>query len=167
MKKLTITLILILTAVLYGCGIYSFSGTALAPDVNTITVYNIENRALRVNPALSNKLTEELKEKYRKFTKLRLTNDNGDLIVEGQIVSYETASIAVTAQEVAAQNRLTVTVKIVFTNVKYPKESFERSFAAFEDYSSALSLDAVEARLVDSIIEKITEEIFNATVANW
>jgi hypothetical protein len=122
---------------------------------------------MRVNPALSNALTEALKDKYRKLTKLRLVNDGGDLIIDAQITSYETASIAVTAQEVAAQNRLTVTLKLTFTNVKYPKESFERNFAEFEDYPSTSSLDAVESRLVDSIIEKLTDKIFNETVANW
>lgn len=165
MKKILI--IFTIAVLLSSCGIYSFSGTSIAPDVNSITVYNIENRAMRINPALSNNLTEELKEKYRRLTKLSLVNDGGDLKVEGQIMSYETASIAVTAQEIAAQNRLTVTVKIIFTNEKYPHENFERNFAAFEDYPSTTSLDAVEARLVDSIVEKLVEEIFNATVANW
>ncbi len=152
---------------LTSCGIYSFSGTSIAPDVTTITIYNVENRAMRVNPALSNSLTEALKDKYRKLTKLRLVNDGGDLLIDAQITSYETASIAVTAQEIAAQNRLTVTLKLTFTNVKYPKESFERNFAEFEDYPSTSSLDAVESRLVESIIEKLTDKIFNETVANW
>jgi len=163
-KYIYIIITLLLTT---SCGIYSFSGTSIQPDVTSISVYNIDNRAMRINPALSNLLTEELKEKYRRFTKLRLENDGGDLIVEGQITSYETTSIAVTAQEVAAQNRLTVTLKITFTNVKYPKENFEKNFAAFEDYPSTSSLDAVESRLVDSIVKKLVEEIFNATVANW
>lgn len=158
---------LFVSIILTSCGIYSFSGTSIAPDVTTITVYNVENRAMRINPALSNALTEALKDKYRKLTKLRLVNDGGDLIIDAQITSYETASIAVTAQEVAAQNRLTVTLKLTFTNVKYPKESFERNFAEFEDYPSTSSLDAVESRLVDSIIEKLTDKIFNETVANW
>lgn len=165
MKRLFfISLVLMLVS---ACGIYSFSGTSIAPDVTSITVHTIENKAMRINPMLSNNLTEGLKEKYRKMTKLKLLNDGGDLIVEGAIMSYESSSIAVTAQEVAAQNRLTVTVKITFTNVKYPKESFEKSFAAFEDYPSTSSLDAVESSLVESIVEKLTELIFNDTVATW
>ncbi len=165
MKKSIV--LIFLAGIMYSCGIYSFAGTSIAADVTSITVYNIENRAMRINPALSNKITETLKDKYRRMTKLKIENDRGDLIVEGQITSYETSSIAVTAQEVAAQNRLTVTVKITFTNIKYPKENFEKSFVAFEDYPSTSSLDAVESRLVESIVEKLTEEIFNATVANW
>jgi hypothetical protein len=165
MKKISI--IIFCLTLLSSCGIYSFSGTSIASDVSTITIYSFENRAMRVNPALSNTLTENLKEKFRRLTKLKLLNEDGDLIIDGQITGYETASIAVTAQEVAAQNRLTITIKITFTNVKYPKENFDRSFVAFEDYPSTSSLDAVEARLVESIVEKLTEEIFNATVANW
>ena len=80
-KYIYITAVLL---ILTSCGIYSFSGTSIQPDVTSITVYNIENRAMRVNPALSNALTEELKEKYRRFTKLTLENDGGDLLVEGQ-----------------------------------------------------------------------------------
>ena len=167
MRKRVFYIVLFFLPLVAGCGIYSFSGTSIAPDVTSITVFNIENRAMRINPSLSNNLSEALREKYRRLTKLRILNDGGDLIVEGEITSYETASIAVTAQEVAAQNRLSVTVKISFTNTKYPNESFEKSYAAFEDYPSTSSLDAVEARLVESIIEKLTEMIFNDTVANW
>jgi hypothetical protein len=149
------------------CGIYSFSGTSIKPDVTSISVARIENKAMRVNPALSNQLTEALKEKYRKLTKLTIEPDDGDLIVEGEITSYETTALAITANEVASMNRLTIAVKIRYTNKKYPKEDFERSFAEFEDYPSTSSLDAVEAQLVDAILEKMTESIFNATVANW
>ena len=149
------------------CGVYSFSGTSIAPDVTSISVARIENRAMRVNPALSNQLTESLKEKYRKLTKLSIEDMDADLEVEGEITNYEITSMAVTANEVASMNRLTITVKIRFTNKKYPKEDFDRSFAEFEDYPSSSSLDAVEASLVDAITEKLTEAIFNATVANW
>ena len=75
--------------------------------------------------------------------------------------------MAVTANEVAAQNRLTVTVKISYTNRKYPEEDFEKSFSAFGDYDSTQSLDAVEASLCEEIVKQLCEDILNATVANW
>lgn len=159
--------ILFVAIIVNSCGIYSFSGTSIEPDVESVTVAKIDNKAMRINPALSNLLTEALKDKYKKLTKLAIEPDNGDLIVEGEITSYETNSLAVTSNEVASLNRLTITVKIRFTNKKHPKEDFESSFAEFEDYPSTSSLDQVEARLVDSIIEKMVESIFNATVANW
>ena len=166
MKRL-VYIIPILLVALTSCGIYSFSGTSIMPDVKSISVVRIENRALRVNPSLSNLITEELKEKYRKLTKLSIVDMDADLIVEGEITNYEVTAMAVTANEVASMNRLTITIKIKYTNKKHPNEDFERSFAEFEDYPSSTSLDAAEARLVDAIVEKFTESIFNATVANW
>lgn len=150
------------------CGIYSFSGTSIAPDVKSITVNYIDNRALLVNPALSNLLTEELIDKYRKLTSLELVDQNGDLEVGGEITGYDIRATAVTADEVAAQNRLTITVKVYYVNNKHPEENFEsKSFSAYEDYDSTQSLDAVESSLCQTIVEKIVEDIFNATVANW
>src|SRR5574344_181908 len=150
-----------------GCGIYSFSGTSIAPDVKSITVHTIENKAMQVNPTLSNLLTQSLQDKYRHLTKLDMVTDRGDLDVSGYITSYEVTPTAVTSDEVASKNRLTVTVKIVFKNEKYPKENFDKSFAAYQDYDSTNSLDAVQASLCDQLVETLVEDIFNATVANW
>lgn len=159
--------IMLVSLFVSSCGIYSFSGTSIEPDVESIMVAKIDNKAMRINPTLSNLLTEALKDKYKKLTKLSVEPDDGDLLVEGEITTYETTSLAVTSNEVASLNRLTITVKIRFTNKKHPKEDFEQSFAEFEDYPSTSTIDQVEARLVDSIIEKMVESIFNATVANW
>jgi hypothetical protein len=96
-----------------------------------------------------------------------MLEDGGDLEVSGYITSYEVTPTAVTSEEVAAQNRLTITVKITFKNNKHPEEDFDTSFAAFQDFDSTISLDAVEAQLVDEIVEILVEDIFNRTVANW
>ena len=165
MKKF---LSLLITAILVtSCGIYSFSGTSIQPDVHTICVEPIVNNALKVNPSLSNQLTEALLDKYKKLTKLRQVDDMADLYVSGEITSYDIQATAITADEVAAQNRLTVTVRIKYSNVKYPEEDFEQNFVAYRDYSSERSLDEVEATLCDDIVETIVEDIFNATVAQW
>lgn len=159
---------LLITAILVtSCGIYSFSGTSIQPDVHTICVEPIVNNALKVNPSLSNQLTEALLDKYKKLTKLRQVDDMADLYVSGEITSYDIQATAITADEVAAQNRLTVTVRIKYSNVKYPEEDFEQNFVAYRDYSSERSLDEVEATLCDEIVETIVEDIFNATVAQW
>lgn len=168
MKHRVTTYILIgLIPFLAGCGIYSFSGTSIEPDVKTITINTIENKAPKINPALSNSMTVALQDKYRKLTKLEELNEGGDLEVAGVIMSYDITPTAVTSAEVAAQNRLTITVRITFTNHKYPDEDFEKSFAAFQDYDSNLTLEQVEVQLVDAIVEILVEDIFNATVANW
>ena len=151
------------------CGFvkYSFSGTSIQPDVKTITVNYFEYKALKVNPSLSNDITEAMKEKYRKLTKLEQVDLDGDLEVNGEITGYDVKATAVTANEVAAQNRLTVTVKVSFQNKLYPEDDFEKSFSSYSDYDSTQSLDAVESTLCEEIIEKIVEDIFNATVAQW
>lgn len=151
-----------------GCRIqYSFSGTSIQPDVKTFTVEYFDNKAPKINPSLSNTLSESLIDKYRKLTSLEFVEEGGDLYVSGIITGYDTKPVAVTANEVAAQNRLTITIKIQFSNKLHPKEDFEKSFSAFADYDSMQSLDAVESQLCDDIIEILVEDIFNATVANW
>lgn len=150
-----------------GCWLYSFSGTSIQPDVKTICIEPVENKAMKVNPSLANDLFEAMCDKYKKLTKLEQVSDGGDLYVLATIESYQVSAAAVTADEVAALNRLTVTVKVKFVNEKHQEDNFEKSFAAYEDYSSENSLDAVEGTLCETIIEKIVEDIFNATVANW
>ena len=91
----------------------------------------------------------------------------GRLEVVCEVTGYDVQATAVTAQEVAAQNRLTVTVRVVFTNRKYPEDDLDKSFSAYADYDSNNSLDSVESGLCEEIIEKLVEDIFNATVAQW
>ena len=160
--------ILALAALTVSCGIYSFTGTSIQADVNTITIPYVEYKALRVNPSLSGQLTEALQEKFRKLTRLEQVDVDGDLELVCEVTGYDVKATAVTADEQAAQNRLTVTVKIDFTNRKYPEDDVSnKSFSAYEDFDATMSLDAVEAGLCESIIEKIVEDIFNASVAQW
>ena len=154
-------------AFIAGCGIYSFSGTSIQPDVRTICIEPVVNKATKINPSLANSLTEALNDKYRKLTKLEQVTEAGDLNLLVTIESYDVRATAVTAGEVAALNRLTVTCKVVFTNTLHPEDNVEQSFAGYEDYDSNNSLDMVEAQLCETIIEKIVDDIFNATVAQW
>ena len=165
MKKTILFLALALAAV--SCGIYSFTGTNIQSDVKTITIPFVEYKALRVNPSLSNELTEALQDKFRKLTSLEQVDVDGDLELVCEVTGYDVKAVAVTAGEVAAQNRLTVTVKIEFSNRKYPEDDVSQSFSAYEDFDSAQTLDAVEGSLCTTIIEKLVEDIFNATVAQW
>ena len=161
-------LLTVLLAALAGCGIYSFSGTSIQPDVKTICIEPVVNKATKINPALANQLTESLNDKFRKLTKLEQVTEAGDLNLLVTVESYEVRATAVTANEVAAMNRLTVTCKVVFTNVLHPEDNIDgKSFAAYEDYDSNNSLDMVEGQLCETIVEKIVDDIFNATVAQW
>lgn len=153
---------------LCSCGIYSFSGTSIQPDVNSISINYFEYKAPKVNPSLSNDLTEAIRTQFRKMTKLEQVEMDGDLDISGEITGYDVKATAITADEVAAQNRLTVSVNVTFHNRKYPEDDFEKkSFSAYADYDSNNSLDSVESTLCIEIIDKIVEDIFNATVAQW
>ena len=141
--------------IVHSCGIYSFTGTSIQPDVMSVTIPYFEYKALKVNPALSSQLTEALQEKFIRLTRLELVDEEGDLEVIGSVTGYDVKATAITASEQAAQNRLTVTVKV------------DKSFSAFADFDAMQQLDAVEATLCEEIVEKLCEDIFNGTVANW
>jgi hypothetical protein len=154
--------------IVQSCGIYSFSGTSIQPDIKTVTINYFEYTALKVNPSLSNQLTEALQEKFRKLTKLEQVDMDGDLEIVGAVTGYDVKATSIGANEQAAQNRLTVNVKVTFINRKYPEDNFEdKGFSSYADFDAMQSLDAVEAGLCEEIVEKICEDIFNATVANW
>lgn len=154
--------------IVHSCGIYSFTGTSIQPDVKTVTINYFEYKALKVNPSLSNELTTALQDKFLKLTRLEQVDMDGDIEIVGAITGYDVKAAAITANEQAAQNRLTVTVKISFVNRKYPEDDFDdKSFSAYADFDAMQSLDAVEASLCEEIIEQLCDDMFNATVANW
>ena len=160
--------ILLSALVLSACGIYSFSGTSIQNDVETINIDYFEYRAEKVNPSLSNDLTEALRTRFRRMTRLEQVEQDGDLEITGEITGYDVRPASVSAEEIATQNRLTVSVRVSFTNRKYPEDNFEnKTFSAYADYDSTYSLDAVESSLCTEIIEKLIEDIFNASVAQW
>ena len=164
-----IALSLALTAfIVQSCGIYSFTGTSIQPDVKTVTINYFEYKALKVNPSLSNMITEAMQDKFLKLTKLEQVDMDGDLELVGAVTGYDVKATAVTANESVAQNRLTVTVKVKFVNRKYPEDGFEeKSFSAYQDFDATQALESVEATLCEDIVEQLCEDIFNATVAQW
>ena len=136
--------------------------------MKTVTINYFEYLAPKVNPSLSNQLTEALQEKFIRLTKLELVDIDGDIEIAGAVTGYDVKASAITANEQAAQSRLTVNVKISFVNRKYPEESFQdKSFSAYQDFDSSQPLDAVEATLCEDIVEQLCEDMFNATVAQW
>ncbi len=169
MRPLARILPLLAAALMLGaCGIYSFSGTSIQNDVETINIDYFEYRAEKVNPSLSNDLTEALRTRFRRMTRLEQVEQDGDLEITGEITGYDVRPASVSAEEIATQNRLTVSVRVSFTNRKYPEDNFEnKSFSAYADYDSTNSLDAVESSLCAEIVEKLIEDIFNASVAQW
>lgn len=154
--------------IVHSCGIYSFTGTSIQSEVKTVTINYFEYKALKVNPSLSNQMTEAMQDKFLKLTKLEQVEMDGDLEVIGAITGYDVKATAVTANESVAQNRLTVTVKVSFVNRKFPEDNFEdKSFSAYQDFDATQALESVESTLCEDIVEQLCEDIFNATVAQW
>lgn len=146
---------------------YSFTGANLSPEVKTFTVYYFPNRARLVNPTLSQSFTEQLREKLTRQTSLNELSESGDLEFEGQITGYEFRPMSVQKDDVSAQTRLTITINVKYTNNKVPEDNFEKSFSGYEDFDTDRDISSVEEDLTAQIIEKIIEDIFNATIANW
>jgi len=167
-RRAALLMIFIAALWLPGCKVsYSFTGANISADVKTFSVYYFPNRARLVNPTLSNDLTEKLKEKMLRQTSLKEEAENGDLVFEGQITDYAVMPMAIQKEDLAAQNRLTVTIRLKYTNNKDHEADFDRTFSAYEDFSSSLSLNDVESNIVPEILEKLLDDIFNATIANW
>ncbi|MGL4909276.1 MAG: LptE family protein [Bacteroidales bacterium] len=146
---------------------YSFSGASIPPDAKTFSVQFFPNIAPLVNPSLSSDFTEALKMRFLTGTRLQQTDYDGDFSFEGQITGYGVTPQAITAGEIAAQNRLTISVRVKFFNRIDEKQNFDKSFSQFQDYDSQRSLAEVEAELVTEVLEKLMEDIFNAAATNW
>lgn len=153
---------------LQSCGIYSFTGASISPDVKTVQVSDFPNYAQLVNPGLEQAFTQGLQDLFLNQTNLSLVNSNGDLQFEGEITEYRVTPSANTANSTAAQNRLTIAVKVRFYNNKDEEQNFEKSFSHYEDFDADTDLSgSFEDAIVQVILERIFENIFNDAVANW
>jgi hypothetical protein len=166
MNKILVIVISVLA--ITGCSMsYSFTGASIPPDAKTVYVADFKNVAQLVNPTLANELTEALKDKFVGQTSLKLGDENADLYFEGTITSYGTQPVAIKSGDVAAQNRLTIGIKVKFVNNKDKTANFDTSFSRYEDYDSQNSLVEVEAELVKAIVESLVDDIFTKAVVNW
>jgi predicted porin len=153
---------------LFGCKIkYSFTGASISPAVKTVSVQYFQNRASLVQPGLSQYITDALIDKCKAQTNLGITNGIGDVNFEGEITDYNTRPYTVGANDQAASNRFSITVKVKFTNSVDPSLNYEQSFTRYEDYNSNLDLSQVEKELSEKIVELLIEDIFNKAFVNW
>lgn len=166
MRKIILSGIILLFII--SCSVrYSFTGASISPDIKTFSVVEFENVASTQIPGLSNRLSEQLKDKFLSETNLTMVRTNGDLIFEGKVSSYNVSIQSVQANEVAAMNRLTIGIQIQFTNQKEPLKSFETSFSRYAEFSSDKNIDDVEADLHKEILDQLVDDIFMKSVADW
>ena len=161
--------LLALFALLQSCsGGYSFTGASIPPGAKTISVATFPNFATNVNPQLSQKLTDELMQMFSRQTSLDVMSmEGGDLHVEGEIIGYETRAAALSSNDEVSMNRLTITIKVRFTNNIDPESNFEQQFSRYRDYAASLDFSMVENSLVGEIVTDLCEDVFNKAVVNW
>ncbi len=168
MKKFSYTILFLFLIVTQSCGIYSFTGTNLHPDVKTVQIDYFPNNAILVEPSLSQKFTLDFQDLFTTQTNLTLVKSGGDLQFEGEITGYKINPMTATAQQTAAQNRLTITVNVRFFNNKLEEDNFEKTFSHYYDYDANGQLTGgILDDAFDEILERITQDIFNASVAKW
>lgn len=169
MKHFATYILLVLGVLtLAGCtGGYSFTGASIPPEAKTISVKQFPNYASTVNPQLSQKLYEELSQMFASQTSLNVIASDGDLQVSGEIADYSTRASALSSDDNVATNRLTITIKVTFTNRYDPDADFEQSFSRFRDYNAALDFSSVEQSLVGEIVTELCEDVFTKAVVNW
>lgn len=154
---------------LRGCtGGYSFTGASIPPGANTIVVTTFPNNAATVNPQLSQKLSDDLRNMFSGQTSLSvLTTGDGDMELSGEIVGYDTRASALSSSDEVSMNRLTVTIKVHFVNNIDHDADFDQQFSRYRDYPASQDFSSVEAGLVSEIVSELCEDVFNKAVVNW
>ncbi len=169
MRVLSLITTLTVLLGLQGCKVnYGFSGASV--DYNEVKTYSVQffpNYAPLAQPTLSQNFTEALRNIFLNQTKLDLVKNGGDLQFSGKITGYRTAPVSIQSSEVAAQNRLTITVSVTFVNTKDESKNFEQSFSQYVDYSSEQALAEVEDDLIRQVNELLVQDIFNKSVSDW
>ena len=168
MKYLKYFLVIAAIISLSGCGFYSLSGTNIQDDVKSFQVNYFQNAAAQVEPGVDRDFTIALQDLINNQTNLELVNSNADLVYEGEITEYRISPTTATADNRAAQNRLSFSVRVRFYNKKAEDDDFEKTFSFFYDYSgSALLTGSLKDTALEEIFERITQDIFNASLAKW
>jgi hypothetical protein len=160
---------LMLMATVTACSVsYKFNGASIDySQTKTIQISDFPIRSSYVWGPMGPLFNNQLKDQFASHTRLTQVKRNGDLKIEGEIVKYEQRNKSVSSEGYSAQTELTITVNVRFTNNKKHEEDFERQFSSSASYETTLSLNAVQEELVSQMVKDITDQIFNATVANW
>lgn len=167
MKKIYLYFVIVSIFILNSCGFYSFTG-ADTGTAQTFQVNFFPNNAALIEPGLDIDFTNALQDLIQNQTKLSLVTSGGDLVYEGEIVEYRISPTTAISGDRAAQNRLTIRINVRFFNTTKEDADFEQSFSFFFDYAGGDQLvGAQKDTAIAEIFERITQDIFNASLANW
>lgn len=167
MKYIKYIIALALFFTINSCSVYNFTG-AKPIDAKTFQVNYFQNNAELIEPGIERTFTQTLQNLIQNQTNLSLTNSGGDLIYEGEITGYRVSPMTATADQKAAQNRLTISINVRFTNKNKEEDDFEKPFSFFYDYPGTNQLVGSQlTTALDAIFERITQDIFNDSLAKW
>ena len=167
MKNLYPIIALTILLVFSSCSVYNFTGTGKI-DAKTFQVNYFQNNSELIEPGLDRTFTLTLQDLIQNQTNLNLVKTGGDLVYEGEITNYTISPMTATADQQASQNRLTVRVNVRFTNKNKETDNFEKTFDFFYDYPAAQQLTgATLSSAIKVIFERITQDIFNESLAKW
>jgi hypothetical protein len=173
LRNFRLLLLVLSLGFITNCGVYSFTGASISPDVKTISIQTFYNNAPLGPSNMSVLFTESVKDYFQQNTSLELIDNNGDLQLDGFITNYTITPVAATSSgqndglDFSALSRITITVNASYINVKDPSFDFDRSFSFFKDYDNTIDLSGNEESFVEEIFDQIILDIFNASVANW
>ncbi len=171
MKKIVLLFGVCFLGFSQSCGIYNFSGastgTAQSFQVNFFQNYADQSPGSTIEPQLDRDFTNALQDLIANLTSLSLTSNAGDLVYEGEIVEYRVSPMSASANQTAAQNRLTMSVNVRFYNTTKEDSDFEQRFSFFFDFPGTTLLENVKSEAHEVIFERITQDIFNASLADW
>lgn len=147
---------------------YSFTGASIPPEARTATVIQFKNVATNVSASMSQYFTDGLRNSFQTQTNLDVVNSGGDLLIEGVITKYVPASpSAISGNQTAVQNRMTISVKVKFKNRFDPAADFDKTFTDHVEYPSSADFASIEDVTIQELTEQMVEKIFNDAVANW
>ena len=167
MKKTHFIVAILILFTLNSCSVYNFTGTGKI-DAKTFQVNYFQNNAELVQPGIERTFTLKLQDLIQNQTNLNLISSGGDLLYEGEIVDFRTTPMTATADLKALQNRLTISVMVRFSNKNKEADDFEKRFSFFYDYPAAKQLIGSDLNTaLDEIFDRITQDIFNESLAKW
>ena len=170
-RRLSALALILCSMLCSGCifmrGGYSFTGASIPDAAKTFSVAYFPNNAPMVSPTLSTTLVEALKDKFSRQTKLQLVEADGDFAFEGEITGYASTTASVSSDNNALLNRLTITVRVKFTNAVDPNASFVQTFTQFTEYDSQQLLTDIQTQLDEEVVKQLVTDIFMASASNW
>jgi len=162
-------LISIISLTVFSCSIsYKFNGSSIDySKTKSISISDFPNTAELIYPPLSQEFTEALRDSYGKQTRLQLLKKGGDMHIEGEITGYQLTPMSISADTYSSETKLTMTIKVRFTNNKNPEEDFEKNYSSFQNFDSSRMLTDVQDELMKIMVAEIVDNIYNETVAKW